>query len=123
AHRRRPGSTKPDQRNRRLIHLVRAQIHGAGLDKRRALSSCPRRLTAPGSIVLAQAPNGAGLYRLGPCALRRRTLLVCAQAPYGAGLCWFVPRRLTAPGWEAPHGAWPLVAANVGTRGYRSPAR
>ena len=26
-----------------------------------------------------------------------------------------------ASGWEAPHGAWPLEAANFGTRGYRSP--
>jgi len=30
------------------------------------------------------------------------------------------PERV-APGWEAPHGAWPLEAANFGTRGYHGP--
>jgi aryl-alcohol dehydrogenase-like predicted oxidoreductase len=33
------------------------------------------------------------------------------------------PEVEVASGWEAPHGAWPLVAANCGTRGYRSPTR
>jgi len=58
---------------------------------------------------LPQAPNGAGLYRLGPGALRRRTLLVCAQAPNGAGLYRLAPgalrRRTLLVCAQAPYGA------------------